>query len=250
MDKPKLYKNNIQKDPYTQLRELSRARIALGNTGGSQSLKDVLKFQLDHAKARDAIYSEFDIEKLEADMKKFNLPIYKFKTQAQDREKYLKRPDLGKLLAKTEIKDISEVDIVLNLVDGLSPDAIKHSIPIIAQLLPELSEKYTFVISIVENGRVAIGDEIAEKLNAKFTATFIGERPGLSSPESLGIYTTYNPKSGTTDEKRNCISNIHNDGMQTKAAVNLLSFLIQESFAKKVSGVSLKSDIKEQKDIC
>ncbi|WBL24444.1 ethanolamine ammonia-lyase subunit EutC [Zunongwangia sp. HGR-M22] len=250
MDKSKLYKNKIQKDPYTNLRELSRARIALGNTGGSQSLQDVLQFQMDHAKARDAIYSEFDIQKLEMDVEKFNLPIFKFKTQAKDREEYLKRPDLGKLLADTDVQNNKEYDIILNLVDGLSPEATKHSIPIIAQLLPDLKATYSFAICIIENGRVAIGDEIAEKLNGKFTATFIGERPGLSSPESLGIYTTYNPKSGTTDEKRNCISNIHNDGMKTRAAVDLLKFLIKESFAKKISGVSLKSDIREQKDIC
>ncbi|MFC6859720.1 ethanolamine ammonia-lyase subunit EutC [Zunongwangia atlantica] len=247
MDKPEIYKNEIQKDPYTQLRELSKARIALGNTGGSQSIKDVLQFQLDHAKARDAIYTEFNIEKIKSDLSNFGLDIFKFKSKAKDREHYLKRPDLGKLLAESEFKNVSGFDIIFNIVDGLSPEATLQSAKIIEILLPKLKEKYSAAISIVENGRVAIGDEIAEKLNGKFTATFIGERPGLSSPKSLGIYTTYDPKSGTTDEKRNCISNIHSDGMSTAAAAELLEFLINESFAKKISGVSLKSDLKNHK---
>ena len=247
MDKPKLYKSKLQKDSYTQLRELSKARIALGNTGGSQSLKDVLQFQLDHAKARDAIYTKYNIEEIKAELSNFGLKIFKFKSKAKNREEYLKRPDLGKILAKAEVKKTSGCDIIFNIVDGLSPEAALQSPKIIKELLPKLKDKYSIAISIVENGRVAIGDEIAEKLKGKFTATFIGERPGLSSPKSLGIYTTYNPKSGTTDEKRNCISNIHSDGMSIIDAADLLAFLINESFAKKISGVSLKSDLKNHK---
>jgi len=247
MDKPKLYKSKLQEDPYTRLRELSKARIALGNTGGSQSLKNVLQFQLDHAKARDAIYNEFEIKKIESDLKNLGLEIFKFKSKAKNREEYLKRPDLGKLLAETQIKNASGFDIIFTIVDGLSPEATLQSPKIIEALLPKLKEKYSIAISIVTNGRVAIGDEIAEKLNGKFTATFIGERPGLSSPKSLGIYTTYKPKSGTTDEKRNCISNIHSDGMSVTDAANLLEYLINESFSKKISGVSLKSDLKNHK---
>ncbi|UAB82933.1 ethanolamine ammonia-lyase subunit EutC [Zunongwangia sp. SCSIO 43204] len=247
MDKPEIYRSEIQKDPYTRLRELSKARIALGNTGGSQSIKDVLQFQLDHAEARDAIYTDFNVEKIESDLSNFGLKVFKFKSKAKDREQYLKRPDLGKLLAESKFENASGFDIIFNIVDGLSPEATLQSAEIIKKLLPKLKEKYSAAITIVENGRVAIGDEIAEKLNGKFTATFIGERPGLSSPKSLGIYTTYDPKSGTTDEKRNCISNIHSDGMSTAAAAELLEFLITESFAKKISGVSLKSDLKNHK---
>ena len=247
MDKPKIYKSELQEDPYTQLRKLSKARIALGNTGGSQSLKHVLQFQLDHAKARDAIYKEFEIGKIESELKNFDLKIFHFKSKAKDREEYLKRPDLGKLLASSKIEKTLEFDIIFNIVDGLSPEATLQSPKIIEKLLPKLKDKYSVAMSIVQNGRVAIGDEIAEKLNAKFTATFIGERPGLSSPKSLGIYTTYLPKSGTTDERRNCISNIHSDGMGITDATNLLEFLINESFAKKISGVSLKSNLKNHK---
>ena len=247
MDKPKIYKSDLQRDPYTQLRKLSKARIALGNTGGSQSLKDVLQFQLDHAKARDAIYNKFEIRKFELELKNLELKIFNFKSKAKDRAEYLKRPDLGKLLAPSKIEKVFQFDIIFNIVDGLSPEATLQSPKIIKELLPKLKDKYSIAISIVENGRVAIGDQIAQKVNAKFTATFIGERPGLSSPKSLGIYTTYHPKIGTTDEKRNCISNIHSDGMSITDATNLLEFLINESFAKKISGVSLKSNLKNHK---
>ena len=231
----------LQIDPWENLRSLSKARIALGNTGGSLPTKEVLSFQEDHAFTKDAIYSDLKIEKLKAKLQEFGLPVYQFETKVSDRKEYLKRPDLGKKLAENSEGEKSNFDILFILTDGLAADAInERAIPLLNEILPKL-KNYKIGLCLVKFGRVAIGDEIAEKLNAKFTAVLIGERPGLSSPKSMGIYTTYEAKPGTTDERRNCISNIHENGLSIEKASDLLEYFIEESFRRKLSGVKLKS---------
>ena len=234
----------IQKDPWQELKSLSKARIALGNSGGSLPTREVLSFQEDHAFTKDAIYSDLKIEELKTELEKFDLPVFYFETRVSDRKEYLKRPDLGKKLdEKNEVENSENFDILFILTDGLAADAVNdRAIPLLKEIIPKLREDHNIGLAIVKFGRVAIGDEIADKLNAKFTSILIGERPGLSSPKSLGIYTTYKPEPGTTDERRNCISNIHENGLSIKKASDLLQYFIKESFRRKLSGVKLKSD--------
>ncbi len=238
--------NFLQKDPWENLRPLSKARIALGNSGGSLPTKEVLSFQEDHAFTKDAIYSELKIEELKEKLEEFGLPVYQFETKVGDRNEYLKRPDLGKKLAENSKSGNSNFNILFILTDGLAADAInERAIPLLNEIIPKLKD-YRIGLCLVKFGRVAIGDEIAEKLGAKFTAVLIGERPGLSSPKSLGIYTTYEPKPGTTDERRNCISNIHENGISIQKGAELLEYFIKESFRRKLSGVKLKSGSSEK----
>ncbi|MUP46906.1 ethanolamine ammonia-lyase subunit EutC [Gramella sp. BOM4] len=230
----------LQKDPWANLRSLSKARIALGNSGGSLPTKEVLNFQEDHAFTKDAIYSDLMEEELIEQLKKFELPVFQFQTKVSDRKEYLKRPDLGKKLAENSEAEKGNFDILFILTDGLAAGAInERAIPLLKEILPKLKD-YRIGLCLVKFGRVAIGDEIAEKIGATFTAVLIGERPGLSSPKSMGIYSTFQPKPGTTDERRNCISNIHEDGLSIERASEILKYFIKESFRRKLSGVSLK----------
>lgn len=242
MNKEISNKGYLQKDPWENLRSLSKARIALGNSGGSLPTKEVLSFQKDHAFTKDAIYSELKEKELLKQLKEFKLPVYHFQTKVSDRKEYLKRPDLGKNLAETSESENGDFDILFILTDGLAADAInERAIPLLQEILPQLNN-YKIGLCLVKYGRVAIGDEIAEKLGTKFTAILIGERPGLSSPKSMGIYTTFDPKPGVTDERRNCISNIHENGLSIEKASELLRYFINESFRRKLSGVKLKAD--------
>ena len=241
MSKELLNKNYLQKDPWDNLRSISKARISLGNSGGSLPTAAVLHFQEDHAFTKDAIYSDLKEKQLLEQLKEFQLPVYQFETKISNRQEYLKRPDLGKKLAENSEAEKGNYDILFILTDGLAADAInERAIPLLQEILPKLND-YKIGLCLVKYGRVAIGDEIAEKIGAKFTAILIGERPGLSSPKSLGVYTTFDPIPGTTDERRNCISNIHENGLSVEKASELLQYFINESFRRKLSGVKLKA---------
>ncbi len=238
-------KSYLQKDPWENFRSLSKARIALGNSGGSLPTKEVLSFQEDHAFTKDAIYSELNEEELLEELQKFDLPVFHFQTKVYDKQEYLKRPNLGKKLAENSEAEKGNFDILFILTDGLAADAInERAIPLLREILPRIKD-YKIGLCLVQYGRVAIGDEIAGKIGAKFTAILIGERPGLSSPKSLGIYTTFDPKTGTTDERRNCISNIHENGLSIEEASELLHYFIKESFRRKLSGVKLKAGMEK-----
>ncbi|MDT0677402.1 ethanolamine ammonia-lyase subunit EutC [Autumnicola musiva] len=242
-------KDYLQKDNWQELKSISKARIALGNVGGSLPLKEVLSFQEDHAFAKDTIFSEFKTDELAAQFEEFKLPVYKFSSRAESRDEYLRRPDLGRQLQeKTEKKNAYQTDIAIIIADGLSANAVNSkALPMLKNLLPELTGKFSISLCLVKNARVAIGDEIGELLQAKFTAVLIGERPGLSSPSSMGIYTTYNPHTGLTDERRNCISNIHENGLSVEEACSILIKLIDQSFQKKISGVTLRGALKRNR---
>lgn len=238
----------IQTDPSYLLKQQTNARIGLGNVGGALPTHEVLSLRLDHAAAKDAVFSPLKVDLLQTKLQEFNLPTFRLQSRITDKTQYLKRPDLGRRLnaeSVTLVKNFSEpIDIVLVITDGLSAEAVnQHAMEIIGLVVPELSKKYKLAFVLVENGRVAITDEIGELLYAKFSAIFIGERPGLSSPQSMGIYTTFNPKIGLTDESRNCISNIHAYGLNYNQATQILSYYIQESFAKAYSGFNLKLDL-------
>lgn len=238
----------IQEDNWSFLKNFTKARIALGNVGGALPLKEVLDFRLAHAKAKDAIFSELAVNELSEALANLGLSPIILKSNIKNRNQYLTRPDLGRTLnaisSKMLREQLTEPDIVFVLVDGLSANAVNnHALAVIERILPLLKTNVTYQVVLVKQGRVAIGDEVGELLKAKFTALFIGERPGLSSPQSMGIYTTYAPERGLTDERRNCISNIHADGLSYEMATQILYYLIEQSFLRKISGVDIKVNL-------
>jgi ethanolamine ammonia-lyase small subunit len=242
-------KELIKPDPLFSLREFTAARIAIGRTGNSIPLKQSLEFKLAHAHARDAVYSVLDTDGLADSFKTFDLPVLHLHSKATNRAKYLKRPDRGRQLNEESIEQLRDYktgyDISIIIADGLSAEAVNgHAFSLLKLLIPMLSEtKLTLApICLVEQGRVAIGDDIAHGLNAKLSIMLIGERPGLSSADSIGAYLTFNPKPGLTDESRNCISNIRPKGLTFKPAAQKIFYLVQEAFNRKLSGVALKDN--------
>jgi ethanolamine ammonia-lyase small subunit len=231
------------------LQEFTSARIAIGRVGTSIPLKQSLEFKLAHAHARDAVYSELDINNLTDVLKQFDLPVLHLNSRVNDRRQYLQRPDLGRRLNDGSLDLLldhrPETDIAIILADGLSATAVnENAVGLLQALIPQLlAAGFKLApISMVEQGRVAIGDDIGHGLNAKLSLVLIGERPGLSSADSLGAYLTYNPKPGLTDEMRNCISNIRPGGLIYKKAAKKIFYLISEAFKRKLSGVDLKDN--------
>jgi ethanolamine ammonia-lyase small subunit len=241
---------SFHEDPLSQLKEFTTARIGIGRTGISIPLKQSLAFKLAHAHARDAVYSELDIDKLSADLKQFELPVLLLHSRAAYREQYLQRPDLGRQLDESSVELLNDhsnnaVDIVIIIADGLSATAVNHNaIGLLKILIPQLQSaglKYA-PVCLAKQGRVAIADDIGMHLKAKLSLILIGERPGLSSADSMGAYITFGPRPGLTDESRNCISNIRPGGLAFKPASKKIFYLIQESFKRKLSGVELKDN--------
>jgi len=242
--------NNVPADPWASLRAFTPARIALGRTGTAIPLQEVLQFRMAHAHARDAVHSLLDTDTLIAALQVFSLPVNLLQSQAADRYTYLQRPDKGRRLNESSINllssfgnDGSQKAVAIILADGLSATAVnRNAIPLLEVLLPMLQQSGIALtpLSIVQQGRVAIGDEVGSLLKATLTVVLIGERPGLSSPDSLGIYLTYRPQVGLTDEARNCISNVRPGGLSYQAAADKLYWLIQEAFRIQLSGVGLK----------
>ncbi|WP_373513710.1 ethanolamine ammonia-lyase subunit EutC [Persicitalea sp.] len=224
------------------------ARVALGRTGHSLPTQRLLEFNLDHARARDAVYSVFDFEKLEKQLGKWGLPSVSLKGQAHDRREYLLRPDLGRKLhedSQTILQNSksAENDLCIVIADGLSAVAVNtHAEEIIKLLLKKIRQANWRLapIALVEQGRVAIADEIGEGLRSEMTLILIGERPGLTSPHSLGAYLTHRPRAGLTDERRNCVSNIRPDGLSYERAAEKIFYLLQEMKTHQLSGVGLK----------
>lgn len=236
-------------DPLLSLRHYTSARIAIGRAGTSIPLKQSLEFKLAHAHARDAVYSVLDTDGLKKCLAVFNLPVLHLHSQATTRHKYLKRPDRGRALdelSKTQLEGYrGKFDIAIIIADGLSAKAVNENTYSLLELLLPMFALSKFKIAplcLVEQGRVAVGDDIAFGLNAKFSLLLIGERPGLSSANSMGAYLTYNPKPKLTDESRNCISNIRPGGLSYAIAADKIFYLVQEAFRRKLSGVALKDN--------
>jgi len=222
------------------LRSFTPARVALGRTGHSLPTAELLRFQLDHARARDAVHQSLDPAAL-------GLPHILLRSAAGDRDTYLRRPDLGRTLSAESRERIEKApcDAAIIVVDGLSAPAIqRHAVPLLHELLPRLAEDGWRLapLTVALLGRVAIGDEIAERLGAPLAIVLIGERPGLTSPDSLGIYLTWDPRPGRTDAERNCISNVRTEGLGYSEAANRLHFLMREARNRKLTGVALKED--------
>ena len=237
----------IQPDPWQYLKQFTRARIALGRTGVSIPLKETLQLKLAHAHAKDAVYSVLNSTEIETSLAIFDIPVLHIKSKAINRNQYLQRPDLGRRINEYCLSVLqnhsSSFDIAIIIADGLSAIGVnQHAVPVLEKLIPLLKElNYTIApVAVASQARVAIGDEISSRLGAKLSIVFIGERPGLSVYDSLGVYLTYHPLPGLTDDKRNCISNIHSEGMDYQAAVQKISYLIKESMRLQLSGVLLK----------
>src|SRR5580704_7352906 len=204
-----------------QLRALTPARVGLGRTGVSLETSDLLDFQRCHAQARDAVRARLESAALAAALQQLTGgAILRLHSAAADRVTYLQRPDLGRTLDEPSRILLEKklqaggCDLALIVADGLSALAVeRHALPLLTELLPQLEEWRLAPVAIVEQGRVAIGDEIGAALDAEIAVVLIGERPGLSSPDSLGAYITWRPKPGRSDAERNCISNIRPDGL-------------------------------------
>jgi ethanolamine ammonia-lyase small subunit len=226
------------------LRSFTPARVAIGRTGNSVPTAELLRFQLDRARARDAVYRE-----LPRDWPP--IPHVALHSAARDRAEYLRRPDLGRKLSEESKGRLTpdDYDAAIAIADGLSALAVqRHALPLLDALFPLLpSEAWRLApLTIVSQGRVAIGDEIGERLRARSVVVLIGERPGLSSPDSLGVYVTWDPKPGRTDAERNCVSNIRTEGLGYGAAARLIHFLLSEAQRQKLSGVRLRPVLKEE----
>lgn len=236
----------MSEDRRKKLRSLTSARIGLNKAGGSLTTKEMLAFRKDHALARDAVWTELDCDSLYESLKSLGLSVMTLSSQANSREEYIKKPEFGRALSQKSVWELDRVkkekfDLSITIADGLSALAIeRHAFNFIKEFVSMVSQFSIAPISIVKQGRVAISDEIGERLKAKLSIILIGERPGLTSPDSLGIYLTYQPKAGNTDEKRNCISNIRNGGLSYEFAANKLAFIATESMWRKLSGVDLK----------
>ncbi|TVM19538.1 ethanolamine ammonia-lyase [Oceanidesulfovibrio indonesiensis] len=237
----------VTPDGWSELKQFTDARISLGRCGSSLPLSEALSFRLAHARARDAVWSPFNAEGLSADIEALGCRCLRLASSVTDRSEYLTRPDKGRRLGEESRalleKESTGYDLCLVVSDGLSSRAInENAVPFLERFLPLTRAAGLTVapVCLVENGRVAIADEVASILEAKLTAILIGERPGLSSPNSMGIYMTYAPRQGATDEARNCISNVRQGGMTIEAGVQKLAYLMETAFRMQTSGVALK----------
>jgi ethanolamine ammonia-lyase small subunit len=244
-------------NPWLNLRNLTPARIALGRTGTSLPTSAQLDFQYAHAQARDAVHLAFDHEGIRAQLTERGRESLLLHSAASDRNSYLQRPDLGRRLDESSVQILEDyaaahpggVDLAIVVADGLSALAVhRHTLPFLARLEEQTAADgwSTSPVILVEQGRVAVADEVAQRLGAKMSVILIGERPGLSSPDSLGLYFTYNPKVGLTDAYRNCISNVRLEGLSYGMAAHRLIYLMREACRRQLSGVNLKDEAQVQ----
>jgi len=242
---------HIIPNPWAALRQLTQARIALGRAGISVPTQAQLAFQLAHARARDAVHTALDANALAVSLAPLELGSVIVDSACPDRAIYLQRPDLGRSLsdASRSLLAPSPCDLVLVLADGLSALALaQNARPFLEILLPRLAQDgwQLAQLVIVRQGRVAIGDDIAATLGARAVVVLIGERPGLSSPDSMGVYLTWGPHAGSTDAERNCISNVRPAGLAYQDAAYRLHYLLSEARRRGLSGVALKDDTDSQ----
>jgi ethanolamine ammonia-lyase small subunit len=230
------------------LRHLTPARVGLGRAGASLPTQALLAFTLDHARARDAVHAGFDVAAIVAALEALGLQTLQLSSRAQDRKDYLRRPDLGRKLdpASQELlarRGPGPCDLAIVVGDGLSPSAVNaHAVELIRRLIPGLGAIKPGPIVVASGARVALGDEIGELLGARMAVMLIGERPGLSAPDSLGAYLTFAPHAGLTDAMRNCVSNIHSSGLSYDEAALKIAWLVRGGLARQVTGVALKDE--------
>ncbi len=250
-------RQTVVTNPWGMLRQFTSARIALGRTGISLPTSPQLEFQLAHARARDAVHHAIDATALQQSITALGLApdCLILDSAAGDRATYLQRPDLGRRLAPESqsrlaaldfhARDPRPHDVAFVIADGLSALAIEtNAFPFLQAALARLAPAGLKIapVTIVRQGRVAVGDEVGAMLGAKLVVVLIGERPGLSSPDSMGLYLTWQPRVGLTDESRNCISNIRPAGLSYEEASYKLHYLVSEALRRELSGVQLKDE--------
>ncbi len=237
-------------DPWAELRRFTPARIALGRAGHAVPTREVLRFGLAHARARDAVHAALDVAPLEDAIRALGFATCRAESAAPDRATYLARPDLGRRLALGS-RDVvggaarEACDLAIVVADGLSaPAAGRHAAPLLAALRPLATVAGWSLgpVTIATQARVALGDEIGAALRARAVLILIGERPGLSAPDSLGAYLTLAPRVGRTDAERNCLSNIRPGGMTSEEAAHRIAWLVAEAMRRGVTGVALKDE--------
>ncbi|CAN5188151.1 ethanolamine ammonia-lyase subunit EutC [soil metagenome] len=239
----------VTESPWADWRSVTPARLALGRAGAGMPTDEVLRFGWAHAMARDAIHAALDVPKLEAALRGQGWTVARTHSHAPDRITYLRRPDLGRVLDPHEGAKLRGLDAVpdgicIVIGDGLSSLAVdRHAAPLLAALRPLLKDDLaSSPVVIATQARVALADEIADTLKSKLAIMLIGERPGLSSPDSLGIYITHAPFKGRSDAERNCISNVRPEGLNYTAAAFRLAWLVREALRRGLTGVDLKDE--------
>ena len=240
---------DLEQDVWGALRGLTAARIGLRRAGASLATAPLLDFKLAHARARDAVHETLDEARLLDDLGCLGAGVLGVASAAEDRQHFLRRPDLGRRLAPDAGSRLTAhagpYDAVFVVADGLSASAVqRHAQPVLAEIMPALRAEGWRIAPVIvaRHGRVAIGDAVAKLLNAGCVAILIGERPGLSAPDSMGAYLTWHPRPDTTDADRNCISNIRPDGIGYADAALKLIYLLRAMRAQGVSGVRLKDN--------
>lgn len=238
-------------DPWMALRRYTHARIALGRAGNGLPTRAQLAFELAHAQARDAVHAPLDAQSLEAALHDAGFATLQVHSAASDRADYLRRPDLGRRLDAYSAASLDEharqqdgrPDLLFVVADGLSSHAVaRHALPVLTRVRAQLPELRLGPVVIAQQARVALGDDIGERLQARLVAVMLGERPGLSSPDSLGIYITHAPRRGCNDAQRNCISNVRPQGLAYESAAFKLGYLVSRALALGLTGVALKDD--------
>lgn len=232
------------------LRKLTPARVALGRAGASLPTKALLDFTLDHARARDAVHAAFDAASLVASIGALGCEAVAVTSRANSRQDYLKRPDLGRRLDQASIdvlaaRNHAACEVAIVIGDGLSPKAVyAHAVELLRRLLPHLAADGIApgAVVVATHARVALGDEIGALARARMVVMLIGERPGLSAPDSLGAYLTFAPEIGRTDAERNCVSNIHRAGLSHDEAAHKIAWITREGLRRNTTGVSLKDE--------
>jgi len=239
------------------LRNFTSARVSLPTTGHSIATSEVLNFQLAHAQARDAVHASLDLlafaQRLHSELPilaEASVSVLQLQTNASNRAEYLRQPHLGRTLHPNSVAQLrpANCDLAITIADGLSALAVEHNaIPFLVLLLPQLLDAgWTMSpLALVQHGRVAIGDPIGFSFGAKLSLVLIGERPGLSSPDSLGAYLTWQPHPDRTDADRNCLSNIRDGGLSSETAAARLFWYLQAARARQITGTSLKEGLPE-----
>ena len=232
------------------LRELTPARVGLGRSGVSMPTQALLEFTLDHARARDAVHAAFDVPAIIRGLSGLGLEALQVSSRAGNRKEYLRRPDLGRKLDQPSqdllaSRSAGSCQLAIVIGDGLSPTAVNvHAVELVRHLMARLAiDRIEIGHAVVASGaRVALGDEIGAMLSARMVLMLIGERPGLSAPDSLGAYLTFGPRSGLTDAMRNCVSNIHGAGLNYDEAAFKIAWLVREGLGRQITGVALKDE--------
>ncbi len=250
--------DEITPSPLSNWRSLTSARIALGRAGNAIPTDESLRFGWSHAMARDAVHVPLDITALEAQLTDSGWASTRARSRAADRTTYLRRPDLGRQLDEEDAQTLRSLragsrndagneiaaDLCIVIGDGLSSLAVaRHAVPLLQALRPLLPEGFRITpVVLIPQARVAVADEVGEVFGAALSVILIGERPGLSSPDSLGLYLTYAPQCGRHDAERNCISNVRPQGLSYGAAAFKLAWLMQRAQYLGVTGVGLKDE--------